>query len=157
MKTQQQAEREEQQRIKSLVLNYDLRDGEDQDGDFTLPPIPPNYNIHKYPTGIEKLTSSHARPDKSGNNRSGQRARKLQLSDVDWYDRHSHSGRTQTPSSSISDSPLVGDRAFTPSPSPTPNPMLSGPLNAAPLPSRQAYEKSGKHERTGRKETSSNS
>jgi regulator of nonsense transcripts 2 len=36
MKTQQQAEREEQQRIKNLVLNYDLRDGEDQDGDSTL-------------------------------------------------------------------------------------------------------------------------
>ncbi|KAK1755786.1 armadillo-type protein [Echria macrotheca] len=32
MKNQQQAEREEQQRIKSLVLNYDLRESEDQDG-----------------------------------------------------------------------------------------------------------------------------
>jgi hypothetical protein len=38
MKTQQAAEREEQQRIKNLVLNYDLRDGEDQDGD-SLPPF----------------------------------------------------------------------------------------------------------------------
>jgi len=64
MKTQQQAEREEQQRIKSLVLNYDLRDGEELDG------------LENKQTAI--------RPDKSSNNRSGQRARKLQLSDVDW-------------------------------------------------------------------------
>ena len=90
MKSQQQAEREEQQRIKSLVLNYELHDGEDQDGDSALQPIQPNMNIHKLNAGIEKMNSSHARPDKSGNNRSGQRARKLQLSDVDWYDRKSH-------------------------------------------------------------------
>jgi hypothetical protein len=90
MKSQQQAEREEQQRIKNLVLNYDLRDGEDQDGDPTLKPIPRNMNVYGSDAGIEKLGSSHARPDKSGNNRSGQRARKLQLSDVDWYDRRSH-------------------------------------------------------------------
>ena len=32
MKTQQQAEREEQQRIKNLVLNYDLRNEAEQDG-----------------------------------------------------------------------------------------------------------------------------
>lgn len=32
MKNQQQAEREEQQRIKSLVLNYDLQQGQDQEG-----------------------------------------------------------------------------------------------------------------------------
>ncbi len=90
MKSQQQAEREEQQRIKSLVLNYELHDGEDQDGDSTLQPIQPNVNVYREKTGIEKINSSHARPDKSGNNRSGQRARKLQLSDVDWYDRRSH-------------------------------------------------------------------
>lgn len=35
MRTQQQAEREEQQRIKNLVLNYDLRN-EDTEGDDTL-------------------------------------------------------------------------------------------------------------------------
>src|SRR5580700_1033377 len=96
MKTQQQAEREEQQRIKNLVLNYDLRDGEDQDGDSTLKPIQPNMNIYRNDAGIEKLSSSHARPDKSGNNRSGQRARKLQLSDVDWYDRRSHNRFTRS-------------------------------------------------------------
>ncbi len=32
MRTQQAAEREEQQRIKNLVLNYDLGDAEEQDG-----------------------------------------------------------------------------------------------------------------------------
>jgi regulator of nonsense transcripts 2 len=83
MKTQQAAEREEQQRIKSLVLNYDLRDGEEQqDGDFALPLLP-NPNVHAYNVGLEKAAVSHSRSDKPA--RSGQRARKLQLSDVDWY------------------------------------------------------------------------
>jgi regulator of nonsense transcripts 2 len=87
MKTQQAAEREEQQRIKNLVLNYDLRDGEDQDGDSILAPLLPNPNIHDEDTGLEKAAGmNHTRPDKSGNNRSGQRARKLQLNDLDWYD-----------------------------------------------------------------------
>lgn len=87
MKTQQAAEREEQQRIKNLVLNYDLRDGEDQDGDSTLAPLLPNPNIHDEDTGLEKAAGmNYTRPDKSGNNRSGQRARKLQLNDLDWYD-----------------------------------------------------------------------
>jgi len=86
MRTQQAAEREEQQRIKNLVLNYDLRDGEDQDGDSLHFPVSPNYNIHDPDAGIDKAAATnHSRPDKSGNNRSGQRARKLQLSDVDWY------------------------------------------------------------------------
>ncbi|KAF4634949.1 hypothetical protein G7Y89_g3148 [Cudoniella acicularis] len=86
MKTQQAAEREEQQRIKNLVLNYDLRDGEEQDGDKLLAPLQPNPNIHNANAGLEKAAAaSYARPDKSSNNRSGQRARKLQLSDVDWY------------------------------------------------------------------------
>ncbi|KAK6219556.1 MIF4G domain-containing protein [Colletotrichum tabaci] len=67
MKTQQQAEREEQQRIKNLVLNYDLRENEDPDG-------------HEKPTSYH-----HNRPDR-GKDRGGQRVRKLQLSDVDWYE-----------------------------------------------------------------------
>jgi len=87
MKSQQAAEREEQQRIKNLVLNYDLRDGEDQDGDSTLAPLHPNPNIHNEDAGLEKAAGmNYTRPDKSGNNRSGQRARKLQLNDIDWYD-----------------------------------------------------------------------
>jgi len=67
MKSKQQAEREEQQRIKSLVLNYDLRDENDNDG-------------------LEKQHNPYIQPriDKAGNNRSNQRARKLQLSDVEW-------------------------------------------------------------------------
>jgi len=36
MKNQQQAEKEEQQRIKNLVLNYDLRENEDNEGKATL-------------------------------------------------------------------------------------------------------------------------
>lgn len=88
MKTQQQAEREEQQRIKNLVLNYDLQDAEDQESTSYLTPIEPNHNIHKDRTGqLEKHTPSHSRIDKSGSNRMGQRSRKLQLSDVDWYDK----------------------------------------------------------------------
>lgn len=87
MKTQQQAEREEQQRIKNLVLNYDrLHEADDQDGDTLLQPIMRNANIHRLNAGLDKLANvSHNRQDKSGNSRSGQRSRKLQLSDVDWY------------------------------------------------------------------------
>lgn len=89
MKSQKQAEREEQQRIKNLVLNYDLRDeGEQHDGedDFSIKSIlQPNPNT-KGLQGLERHSASHARSDKSGpNHRSGHRARKLQLSDVDWY------------------------------------------------------------------------
>lgn len=86
MKTQQAAEREEQQRIKNLVLNYDLRDGEEEEGISPWAPIP-HHHIHKNQAGLEKVATGPARLDnlKSGNNRSGQRARKLQLSDVDWY------------------------------------------------------------------------
>ncbi|EPE02340.1 nonsense-mediated mrna decay factor [Ophiostoma piceae UAMH 11346] len=64
MRNQQLAEREEQQRIKNLVLNLDLQSDEGE--------VP------------ERATSYfHNRPDKGGKDRS-QRVRKLQLSDVDW-------------------------------------------------------------------------
>lgn len=67
MRNKQQAEKEEQQRIKNLVLNYDLRDDNDTEG-------------------LDKTHNPYAQPrlDKAGNNRSNQRARKLQLSDVNW-------------------------------------------------------------------------
>ncbi|KAF7511975.1 hypothetical protein GJ744_003208 [Endocarpon pusillum] len=66
MKSQQQAEREEQQRIKNLVLNYDLsNDGDQHDGS-------------------ERYSASHSRSERSGSHRNAPRARKLQLSDVDW-------------------------------------------------------------------------
>lgn len=95
MKTQQQAEREEQQRIKNLVLNYDLRDdtdAHDGDHDHFTSVLQPNANT-KGSQGLERHSASHVshphvRPaDRSGTNRGGQRARKLQLSDVDWYDQ----------------------------------------------------------------------
>lgn len=86
MKTQQQAEREEQQRIKNLVLNYDLRESEDQDGDNYQSPLAPNTNIHTASKpGHEKPPYHPNRLEKSGKERSGQRVRRLQLSDVDWY------------------------------------------------------------------------
>ncbi|KAI9868797.1 MAG: hypothetical protein M1813_004648 [Trichoglossum hirsutum] len=86
MKTKQQAEREEQQRIKNLVLNYDLRDDNEIDGDNSSDPCEQNH-FTKRNQGPERLMGSngpHAK-DKSGNSRSNQRSRKLQLSDVDWY------------------------------------------------------------------------
>lgn len=74
MKTQQQAEKEEQQRIKNLVLNYDLRENEEQDGYDR-----PTAQFH------------HNRMDRD-KNRGSQRSRKLQLSDVDWYDSSTQRG-----------------------------------------------------------------
>lgn len=98
MKSQQAAEREEQQRIKNLVLNYDLNDAEEQDGDSALQPLLPNPNIHFSKPGFDKnATTSFSRSDKSGSNRSGQRSRKLQLSDVDWYDPLNESSQIQAP------------------------------------------------------------
>ncbi|GAB7349009.1 hypothetical protein MBLNU459_g7982t1 [Dothideomycetes sp. NU459] len=161
MRTQQQAERAEQQRIKNLVLNYDLRDDDSADGesafhyvlqpntnrtcligkgnlnkprrDFnnpsvaasnsslhssasshenrtrgvnlvSFPPVsvprndenirpkaPLKLPVHaEIPTDAPKALEVHSpysqpRIDKSGNSRNNQRARKLQLSDVDWY------------------------------------------------------------------------
>ncbi|KAH7128795.1 armadillo-type protein [Dendryphion nanum] len=91
MRNKQQAEKEEQQRIKNLVLNYDLRDDNDTEGEspffYTLQP---NINRTRTETtqGLDKTHNPYAQPrlDKAGNNRSNQRARKLQLSDVNWYD-----------------------------------------------------------------------
>ncbi|KAI0817530.1 MIF4G domain-containing protein [Xylaria sp. FL0064] len=87
MKNQQQAEREEQQRIKNLVLNYDLRENEDLDGDTLLSPLRPNPNIHRSDdSGHEKPPSYHTnRGERLNRDRGGQRVRRLQLSDVDWY------------------------------------------------------------------------
>ncbi|KAI9841525.1 MAG: hypothetical protein M1837_000626 [Sclerophora amabilis] len=84
MKTQQQAEREEQQRIKNLVLNYDLRDDE-LDGEITRHTMQPNGNT-EISQGTEKHKPSTGRLDKAGSNRNHHRARRLQLSDVDWYE-----------------------------------------------------------------------
>ncbi|KXJ95607.1 MIF4G domain-containing protein [Microdochium bolleyi] len=69
MRTQQQAEKEEQQRIKNLVLNYDMRENEEQDTYDRLPTFHSN------------------RIEKPSKERGAQRGRRLQLSDVDWYAR----------------------------------------------------------------------
>ncbi|CRL30877.1 Armadillo-type fold [Penicillium camemberti] len=67
MRSQQQADREEQQRIKNLVLNYEA----------STEPEPTE-------TTQEKRTPTGQRMDKAGANRSAFRSRKLQLSDVNW-------------------------------------------------------------------------
>ena len=90
-RSQQAAEREEQQRIKNLVLNYDLREDDQHDGiptGFPYGPIeqPP---LEKNPnTKGRKLGPDHYNPPLSRSERSGRhapRARRLNLSDVDWY------------------------------------------------------------------------
>ena len=140
MRSQQEAERAEQQRIKSLVLNYDLtddqHDGEEpafhyvqmsnsnrtvlvgkgvlnkslrpkssgQSQHSTIPdndknsgalaPIASNIQRHDSfadDSGPPDHPHSQPRQDKSGNSRSKQRARKLQLGDIDWYGNRSHS------------------------------------------------------------------
>jgi len=112
MKSQQEAERAEQQRIKSLVLNYDLQDAGDQDG--TDPGFPsassqflywnpnfargiirrrPSLPAHNLELGIagdghQHNASLHQFANHTshrGAGQRGQRARRLQLSDVDWY------------------------------------------------------------------------
>jgi regulator of nonsense transcripts 2 len=146
MRSQQQAEKAEQQRIKNLVLNYDLTDDQ-QDGESpsfhyvqsshkpnsvrlvgmgslnSKVPKMPGQSQHstrheailQSPFSIEAITppasaikrqdsitddsgsfdTLHSAPryDKSGNTRSKQRARKLQLGDFDWYDKHKHRPR----------------------------------------------------------------
>ncbi len=88
---QRQAAKEEQQRIKNLVLNYDLRESEDHDGeDHPAPYGPASSIIHnRLPAGNNDKPISHHHLNRldvrSGKDR-GQRVRKLQLSDVDWYD-----------------------------------------------------------------------
>lgn len=139
MKSQKEAERAEQQRIKNLVLNYDLQDSSTDAGTdnaisayFSRPnpnlrdqrtarfpslaPLDVNTlahnnasegfsgekhgsSHHQHNASLHQSTASNnsiARPaDKSGTNRSGHRARKLQLSDVDWYDQKPDSFRSR--------------------------------------------------------------
>ncbi len=141
MKTQKEAERAEQQRIKNLVLSYDPESSTDQTGtahdlyfDYfsqTNPNLPKNKpgfphlaplvpleintlahndssqglggekhgaSHHQHNASLHQASSNHAsaRPsDKSGTNRSGHRARKLQLSDVNWYGQEPGSLRSR--------------------------------------------------------------
>ena len=86
MKTQQQAEKEEQQRIKNLVLNYDLRENEEQDGDDQHHPRVAGIFTDMRPGLDRPTTHYHYNRMDRGKERGGQRSRKLQLSDVDWYE-----------------------------------------------------------------------
>jgi len=190
MRTQQQAEREEQQRIKNLVLNYDLtddqQDGEEpsfhyiqtstknrtrlvgkgklngslstrndrggqaqhqaaskaahppqqpnpggdkrresQDSGYSSPPaLLPTYaqpsfatpSTNMYADETEGTFENHpqiqpSRLDKSGNTRSKQRSRKLQLGDIDWYGRRTTPTPPNQPASQISLDSYVVDRS----------------------------------------------
>ena len=113
MKTQQAAEREEQQRIKSLVLNYDLREDEVHDGipnGFPFGPIeqtPLNRNPN---TKGLKLGPDHYNPPLSRSERSGRhapRARRLNLSDVDWYGKKIASEKTENETPKGSQTPKL--------------------------------------------------
>lgn len=123
VRSKREAERAEQQRIKNLVLNYDLQESNAdqigiQDHYFSQPnpnlKARPRLGTYAHigfaqgPDGLERLGNTHyhqanasqhypsssssangnARPAGGpGTNRNGQRARKLQLSDVDWQDQ----------------------------------------------------------------------
>lgn len=94
LKTQQEAERLEQQRIKKHILNLDLQDLNGENGttkipsyDWTDPSDMGDGERHQHNASLSsRQPSSNAKAamDKSSFNRRGDRARKLQLSDVDW-------------------------------------------------------------------------
>lgn len=95
MKSQQAAEREEQQRIKTLVLNYELHDDDQHDGTETLllaPIVQPVLDSRKKfakctaTTGYDYVPQTPSRAERNGR---APRARRLNLSDVDWYGRRS--------------------------------------------------------------------
>lgn len=107
MRTKQQQEKEERQRIKNVVLNYDNnREDNEPDGDSPFSyHLQPNINrMHtETPKVLDKSHNPYAQPrlDKAGNNRSNQRSRKLQLSDVNWYDTPSSQSQPLRKSSPI--------------------------------------------------------
>lgn len=85
MKSQQQAQKEEQQRIKNLVLNYDLQQNDDQEGKLM-----PGVWFQGVVLISQAAQDARDRPATFHHNRverpkdRGQRSRKLQLSDMDW-------------------------------------------------------------------------
>jgi regulator of nonsense transcripts 2 len=107
MRNKQQADKEEQQRIKSLVLNYnEARDDGEETGNLSFHyTLQPNTNGKRTETseGLDKTPNPYAQPrlDKAGHNRSNQRARKLQLSDVNWYAESHSSSRLSRPGSAV--------------------------------------------------------
>ena len=146
LRNQQEAEREEQKRIKNHILNLDLQDsGTDHIGTsdslsfdpFLFPnpnlpqrstplaPLEPNAlahndlnegfggaaEKHQYNASLtSRQPSNNAKiaVDKSSSNRRGDRARKLQLSDVDWYDQAHKPASSRTPGGGCSHSPPCG-------------------------------------------------
>ena len=86
MRSQQQADREEQQRIKNLVLNYEESTEPEPTESEQYPLVNPNKPQlrHTKAATQEKRTPASQRMDKAGANRSAFRSRKLQLSDVNW-------------------------------------------------------------------------
>ncbi|KAK5944343.1 mRNA decay protein [Knufia obscura] len=92
MKSQQAAEREEQLRIKNLVLNYDLGEDDQHDGTEALtlmPIIQPTLKSKKFAKDTPKIGYEHNFNSLSRAERQSRapRARRLNLSDVDWYAR----------------------------------------------------------------------
>lgn len=92
MKSQQAAEREEQQRIKNLVLNYDLRDDQHDgipDGFPSSPVMQPPLKRNPNTKGLilkpgpDPFNQPLSRAERAGRNTA--RARRLNLKDVDWY------------------------------------------------------------------------
>lgn len=96
MRSQQQAEREEQQRIKNLVLNYDLRDNDGEEGE-TRPScrkcLATTRSNQFSPPGSDSRPITHHhnhRYDKANNKNPGQRVKKLQFEDFEWYENSAH-------------------------------------------------------------------
>lgn len=86
MRSQQQADREEQQRIKSLVLNYEMTNEVDanSEGMFLFMWRLREANFSLDSAAEKRSPHRDTRVDKSGSNRMAFRSRKLQLSDVNW-------------------------------------------------------------------------
>lgn len=87
MRSQQQADREEQQRIKNLVLNYEAANEPEAAESKSIPVLGVifwNMDTDTLDLDFEKRIPANQRVDKSGANRSAFRSRKLQLSDVNW-------------------------------------------------------------------------
>jgi len=83
MKTQQEAEREEQQRIKNLVLNYErMEDENDSDSKCNTNLLLQTYANIMISTADRNGLLAAYRYDK--NSRNPQRAKKLTLQDVNW-------------------------------------------------------------------------
>jgi regulator of nonsense transcripts 2 len=86
MRSQQQADREEQQRIKNLVLNYEASTEPEPTESEQYPLVNrKNFQLRYTEAATqEKRTPTSQRMDKAGANRTAFRSRKLQLSDVNW-------------------------------------------------------------------------